>query len=106
MNRPCIVHFHEDTAPLLIDLPERYRANVVNSVGVEGGGDHQYVLSLAVQHAFYIDYAPNILRTRVGGTKEEDPVDFFQPSISFIEWYYGTDVPPQLTPQAPSSRRN
>lgn len=100
MNRPCTVHFHQDAAPLIDNLPDRYRANVISRTGF---GE---VMSIAVQHAFYIDYAPNILRTRVGGTKEEDPIDFFQESISFIEWYYGSDVPPQLMPQPPSSRKN
>jgi hypothetical protein len=97
MNRPCMINFHGDAAPLADSLPERYRSNVTQ-VGNDGEA-----LALVVQHAFYVDYAPDIVRTRVGGTKGEDPVDFFQSSISFIEWYYGDDA---ASPSSSTKKRN
>lgn len=93
MNKPCQIRFHEDSAPLFERLPERYRSHATE---LRGGRE---VLSLLVQNAFIIDYAPEILRTRVGGSKSENPVDFPLASISFIEWYYGTEVPEPLTPE-------
>jgi hypothetical protein len=96
MNRPCRIHFHDDSAPSVEQLPERYRNNVEKSA-------HQGVqrYALLVQNAFPIDFAPNIIRTRVGGTKEEDPVDFPLESISHIEWFYGSEVPAPLSPWTP-----
>ena len=95
MNRPCKINFHDDDAPLLNQLPERYRRNAESDplTGV--------VYSLLLQNAFPIDFAPTIIRTRVGGTKEENPVDFPLASISSIEWFYGSDVPAPLTPWVP-----
>jgi hypothetical protein len=87
MNRPCFVHFHPDDAPLVTDLPERYQARVVSTNGYENS-DEKLALTIAIDHAFYIDFAPHLLRTRAGGNKEEDPVDFPVSSISFIEWFY------------------
>lgn len=101
MNRPARIHFHEDSAPLYADLPDRYRSNV------EEGGRNGVVevRTLLVQKAFLIDFAPHILRTRVGGTKEEDPLDFPLASISFIEWFYGPSVPSPLRPWTPRDAR-
>lgn len=96
MNRPCLIHFHDDAAPLANQLPERYQDNIYEKGG--GGVIDYTVRSLLVQNAFPIDFAPEIIRTRVGGTKEEDPVDFPLASISFIEWFYGDDVPSPLVP--------
>lgn len=96
MNRPCRIHFYDDSAPLVDQLPERYRGNIDSKGG--GAGLAYTVRSLLVQSAFYVDYAPDIVRTRVGGTKEEDPVDFPVEGISHIEWFYGSDVPSPLTP--------
>lgn len=93
MNRPCRIHFHDDAGPLLGQLPERYRQNVEDC---DGSG--QVVRTLLVQNAFPIDFAPIIIRTRVGGTKEENPVDFPLASVLFIEWFYGSDVPSPLRP--------
>lgn len=82
MNRPCLITFHVDTGPLIDSLPERYQRAIVEDDG--NGGVH----SLSVLHAFYVDFAPDILRTRVGGDPNEDPVDFHISSVSFIEWFY------------------
>lgn len=95
MNRPCRIYFHEDTAPIIEHLPERYQAN---AEAEEGTG---IVTSLLVQNAFPIDFAPEIIRTRVAGSKEENPVDFPLASISLIEWFYGNDVPEPLVPYVP-----
>ena len=95
MNRPCLIRFHEDTAPLYEDLPERYHRYVCDS----GLSNNDPVIALYSQHAFYIDFSNGaILRTRVTGEKESDPVDFPMASVALIEWYYGTKVPPPLTP--------
>lgn len=99
MNRPCHIFFHEDSSPLPESLPERYADNLI--VHARQGVSY---LSLLVQNAFVVDYAPSILRTRVTGTKEEDPVDFPLDSISHIEWFYGESVPPPLCPQPHRSR--
>lgn len=88
MNKPCYVHFHPDDAPLVMDLPKRYQERVVTATGHEHVED-QIALTLAVGHAFYIDVAPHLLRTRANGDKLEDPVDFPVSSVSFIEWFYG-----------------
>lgn len=96
MNRPCRIHFHDDAAPLFDQLPERYRDNVDAKGG--GAGSPRTVRSLLVQNAFPIDFAPAIIRTRVDGTKEEDPVDFPLASIMFIEWFYGPTAPEPLRP--------
>jgi hypothetical protein len=66
----------------------------------------QAIKTLLVQNAFPIDFAPEIIRTRVGGTKEEDPVDFPLASISHIEWFYGNDLPEPLTPVEPKPKKN
>lgn len=97
MNRPCRIHFHEDAAPLYSHLPERYQHNVYECDNTQTG----IVRSLLVQNAFPIDFAPHIIRTRVCGTKEEDPVDFPLASISLIEWFYGPVVPEPLRPWTP-----
>lgn len=101
MNRPCRIHFHDDSAPGVGQLPERYRDNMQTH---SRQGVSTY--SLLVQNAFYIDFAPHILRTRVGGTKEEDPVDFPVDIISHIEWFFGQDVPSPLTPFVAPPRRD
>lgn len=93
MNRPCRIHFHEDKSPWVESLPERYQANVEANPS-----NPEIVGSIIVQNAFYVDYAPSIIRTRVGGTKKEDPVDFQGSSITHIEWFYGDDVPEGLVP--------
>jgi hypothetical protein len=82
MNKACTIHFHHDVESILSALPQRYQENSVKSVkqGVVSS------LSVEVGHAFYIDYAPDILRTRIGG-RGADPVDFHMSSIAFIEWY-------------------
>lgn len=91
MNRPCIAHFHYDDAPRVIDLPERYHDYVIRD-DWDKPFEEQIALAVSLGHAFYIDFAPNVLRTRVGGNKEEDPVDFPMSSISFIEWDYSRKV--------------
>lgn len=88
MNRPCLIHFHPDDAPLVVDLPERYQERVL-STDTYANSDDRLALSIALDHAFYIDFAPHLVRTRAGGNKEEDPVDFPVSSVSFIEWFYG-----------------
>lgn len=101
MNRPCRIHFHSDAAPRPEQLPERYQHNV------EGAALGSPISTLLVQNAFFIDFAPGILRTRVGGVKEEDrvdPVDFPVESVAFIEWFYG-DTPSPLRPWEPRSDR-
>lgn len=100
MNRPCRIHFHEDSSPNLRSIPEEYHSNLekTTSAGISR-------LSLLAQNAFYIDFAPNILRTRIGGTKEEDPIDFPVESITHIEWFYGDKVPEPLTPWTQLPRR-
>lgn len=100
MNRPCRIHFHEDSSSFLSRLPDRYKDNieVYTEQGVSVG-------SLLSQNAFYIDFAPSVLRTRVSGSKEEDPVDFPIDSISHIEWFYGDDVPEPLEPWVQQPRR-
>ena len=100
MNRPCRIHFHEDAAPLYGQLPKRYQQNVEVIDGSSG-----VVSTLLTQNAFPIDFAPMIIRTRVGGTKEEDPVDFPLASILFIEWFYGETLPAPLRYVAPKPRR-
>lgn len=93
MNRPCKIHFHEDTGPLYGQLPGRYQQYVCDP----DLGENDVVLALYSQHAFYIDFTHGvIIRTRVTGEKEADPIDFPSGSVAFIEWYYGTDVPPPL----------
>lgn len=99
MNRPCRIHFHEDSAPVIELLPERYRDNLEHTTYQ---GVSRY--SLLAQTAFYIDFAPNILRTRVSGMRE-DPIDFPLESVSHVEWFYGDDVPSPLTPYV-DTRRN
>lgn len=101
MNRPCRIHFHADSAPLLDQLPPRYQENA-NIFEFNGA----MYLTILVQNAFPIDFAPSIIRTRVAGTKEEDPIDFFMESISHIEWFYGSVVPHPLTPRVRPSDRN
>lgn len=96
MNRPCRIHFFGDSGPRPEDLPERYHDYLERTVYHGETG-----LRLLAQNAFYIDFAPSVLRTRVGGTKEEDPVDFLVESISHIEWFYGADVPSPLVPWTP-----
>lgn len=102
MNRPCRIRFHEDSAPRLEDLPERYHPYLETRTrqGV-------HTISLLAQHAFYVDFAPNILRTRSGG-RHDDPIDFPMDSVSCIEWFYGEDVPEPLVPYEgpPSRERN
>lgn len=93
MNRPCRIHFHEDSSPDAEQLPHRYQDNLESHTA-----DGARVCSLLVQNAFYIDYAPHILRTRVGGTREENPVDFPTDTISHVEWFFGQEVPAPLTP--------
>lgn len=104
MNRPCRIHFHEDSAPSFEELPTRYQKNVEGYDSMNGG--YGPVDTLLVQIAFLIDFAPHILRTRVDGTKEEDPVDFPLSSISFVEWFYGEDVPEPLRPWVPREPRS
>lgn len=87
MNRPCLIHFHVDDAPFVVDLPVRYQDRVANAAEYVNGNEH-LALALSVDHAFYIDVAPHLLRTRANGDKLEDPVDFPVSSISFIEWFY------------------
>lgn len=91
MNRPCKINFHDDAAPIKWDLPDRYQANAT----IVGQGIDT-VRSLLVQHAFYVDFAPEILRTRVGN-REDNPVDFPMSSVSHIEWFY-SDTPSPLVP--------
>jgi hypothetical protein len=92
MNRPCRIHFHDDSL-----------------VCIDRLGLASY--SLLAQNAFYIDFNPQVLRTRVGG-KDDDPIDFPLDSVSHIEWFYGDDVPEPLVPweqpapRSPDSRRN
>lgn len=102
MNRPCRIHFYADAAPSISRLPDRYKVNA--EILDESGQDSDAVASIMVQNAFPIDFAPEIIRTRVGGKKEEDPVDFPLSSISFIEWFYGADVPNELEPYVRRSR--
>jgi hypothetical protein len=95
MNRPCKIHFHEDAAPLYEQLPERYQKYVCDPDLRNG----DVVPAIFSQNAFFIDFTNGtIIRTRVTGEKEADPIDFPVTSISFVEWYYGTDVPPPLKP--------
>jgi len=95
MNRPCKIYFNEDNALLYGQLPERYKKYVCDP----DLDDDDVVLALYSQNAFLIDFTNgSILRTRVTGEKEADPIDFPMNAISAIEWYYGTDVPPPLTP--------
>lgn len=89
MNRSCLVHFHPDDAPFVSDLPERYQERVIQTNGFADDQENQLALSIAIDHAFYIDFAPHLLRTRAGGSKEEDPVDFPVSSLAFVEWFYG-----------------
>jgi len=107
MNRPCKITFHENSAPLIRELPERYYMNTDLVLG-NGSGDEYFsdspVGSIFVQNAFLIDFAPLVLRTRVGGTKEEDPIDFPLSTILFIEWFYGSDVPSPLKPWVRTER--
>lgn len=84
MNVPCRIHFHGDSAPKPYQLPQRYRDSL--NVTVHQGEES---VSLDVGHAFYVNFWPSIVRTRVGGTKGEDPVDFQSAGISHIEWFYG-----------------
>lgn len=94
MNRPCRIHFHEDAAPLYGQLPKQYQSYV------HGGrrSDNDVVEILLAQNAFYIDFSNGaILRTRLNG-KDSDPVDFPVASVSFVEWFYGEDVPSPLKP--------
>lgn len=99
MNRPCRIHFHEDSAPLVDSLPDPYLVNLRRATHQ---GATQF--SLLVQNAFYIDFAPNILRTRLSG-KEDNPIDFPIESISHIEWFYGDDVPEPLVSFAEGTAR-
>lgn len=105
MNRPCKITFHENSAPLLGELPDRYQEYTDL---VLGNRDEYFnespVGSIFVQNAFLIDFAPLVLRTRVGGTKEEDPIDFPLSTILFIEWFYGSDVPSPLKPWVRTER--
>lgn len=103
MNRPCRIYFHEDAAPSVAQLPPRYRSNVETDATYT---DH--LVALLVQNAFYVDYAHgSIVRTRVGGSKNEDPVDFPLASISHVEWFYGDDIPEALVPWTdPNPARN
>ncbi len=99
MNKPCRIHFHDDAAPTLSQLPERYRANIETS----GGG---VVHSLLVQNAFYVDYTHGmVVRTRLVSRHTDDPIDFPLASVSLVEWFYGEDVPAPLKPE-PSTKRN
>lgn len=100
MNRPCRIHFHDDSAPPISQLPERYKNNA-ETITRQGVSSY----TLLVQNAFPIDFAPHILRTRVGGTKEEDPLDFPWESIAFVEWFYGSEVPAPLHPWTPRTDR-
>lgn len=94
MNHPCKIYFHEDTAPLYGQLPDRYKAYVCDP----DLDDDDPVVCLLSQNAFFIDFTNgSILRTRVGGHKEEDPIDFPISSIAWIEWYYGSNAPAPLT---------
>jgi hypothetical protein len=105
MNQPGCIHFHEDSAPLYDQFPERYQKNV--KMFRYPGEVSDTVESVLVQNAFYVDFSDGkILRTRVGGVKGEDPLDFPFTSISHIEWFYGDDVPEPLTPQPPRPKRN
>jgi hypothetical protein len=87
MNGACQIHFHADAAPLVADLPTRYQEHVSLNVGTGRlGGEPPVAMAIDVEHAFYIDVYPDILRTRIGG-RGARPVDFHISSIAFIEWF-------------------
>lgn len=85
MNKACFIYFHPDSAPAISDLPDRYQDNVVKR-SAAGDSREELALGVEVGHAFYIDFYPKLLRTRIGG-KEASPVDFYVPNILFIEWF-------------------
>lgn len=103
MNRPCKISFHEETAPLYGQLSHEFQKYVCEP----DLDDDDLVLSIYSQYAFYIDFTHGvILRAKVTGEREGNPIDFPTSSISFVEWYYGTKVPPPLTPYVESEKKS